>query len=235
MYKELAKLYDLIYNWKDYEKESKIIKELIKKYKNTEGNKLLDVGCGTGKHLEYFKEDFSCIGIDLNEEMLEIARNKMRNVSFKQGDMINFDLNDCFDVITCLFSAIGYVKSYNNLESTIINFSNHLKTGGMVIIEPFFTKSGYLVGLPSMTTYDGEDIKIARLNTTKLENDISVMEMHYLIVEKGKDVEYFVDRHEVGLFEVDKFLQIMKTSGFKAEFLNNGLMRGRGLYIGIKS
>ena len=235
MYKELAKYYDLIYSWKDYEKETLKINEIIKKYKNSDGNKLLDIACGTGKHIEYLQENFSCTGIDLNEEMIEIASDNMNDVSFKQADMINFSLNDSFDVITCLFSSIGYVKSYDNLEKTIMNFSNHLKTGGIVIIEPFFTKSTYTVGLPSMTTYDGEDIKIARLNTTKLENDISVMEMHYLIVERDKDVKYFVDRHEVGLFDVDRFLEIMKTSGFKAEFLKDGLMRGRGLYIGIKS
>jgi len=235
MYKELAKYYDLIYSWKNYEKETAKIYEIIKNHKKSDGIKLLDVACGTGKHIDYLKENFSCTGIDLNEEMLEIAHRKMRNVSFKQADMINLSLNDSYDVITCLFSAIGYTKSYDNLEKTIINFSNHLKTGGIVIIEPFFSKSTYTVGLPSMTTYNGEDIKIARLNTTKLENNISVMEMHYLIVERDKDVKYFVDKHEVGLFDVDRFLEIMKTSGFKAEFLKDGLMKGRGLYIGVKS
>ena len=157
------------------------------------------------------------------------------DVDFKTADMVSFDLNDQFDIITCLFSSIGYVKSYDNLEKTIMNFKKHLKVGGLVIIEPWFTKSGYMVGLPSMTTYDGEDIKIARLNTTARDKDLSVMEMHYLIVEKNKDVEYFVDRHELGLFETSKFLKIMNNIGFKAEFLNDGLMKGRGLYIGINS
>ena len=149
--------------------------------------------------------------------------------------MMSFDLNDKFDIITCLFSSIGYVKTYNNLEKTILNFERHLKSGGVVIIEPWFTKSTYWVGHPGMTIYDGEDIKIARLNTTALENDLSVMEMHYLIVERDKDVKYFVDKHEVGLFEIDEFLEIMTNAGFKAEFLKDGLMEGRGLYIGIKS
>lgn len=235
MYKELAKYYDLIYSWKDYENEAVKISELIKKYKKSGGNKLLDVACGTGKHIEYFRKNFSCAGIDLNEEMIDIARNNMIGVSFNQADMINFNLNDTYDVILCLFSSIGYVKTYENLEKTIINFANHLKTAGIVIIEPWFTKSTYRVGLPGMTTYDGEDIKIARLNTTKVENNLSIMEMHHLIVERDKDVKYFVDRHEVGLFETDRFLKIMKNSGFKAEFLIDGLMKNRGLYIGIKS
>jgi ubiquinone/menaquinone biosynthesis C-methylase UbiE len=235
MYKELAKYYDLIYSWKNYKKEVNKIEKLIKEYKKSDGNKLLDVACGTGKHLEYFKENFSCTGIDLNEEMLRIAKNNISDVDFKSADLINFDLNDKFDVITCLFSSIGYVRTYEKLEKTIMNFKNHLKSGGVVIIEPWFTKSGYMVGLPSMTTYDGEDIKIARLNTTALDRDLSVMEMHYLIVEKNKDVKYFVDKHEVGLFETDKFLEIMNNAGFKAEFSKDGLMKGRGLYIGIKS
>lgn len=234
MYKELAKYYDLIYSWKDYKKEAKVIRKLIKKSNKSNGNKLLDVGCGTGKHLEYLKEDFICTGIDLNEEVLNIARKNVNSVVFKQADMATFDLNEKFDIIICLFSSIGYVQTYLNLEKTLTNFANHLTKDGIVIIEPWFTKSTYLVGHPSMTTYSEEDIKIARLNTTKIENNISIMDMHILIVEKNKDVEYFVDRHELGLFEIDKFLEIMSNIGFKAEFLKNGLMKDRGLYIGLK-
>jgi len=235
MYNELAKYYDLIYSWKDYEKEANQINKLIKKYKKSDENELLDVGCGTGKHLHYFKDKFSCTGIDLNVEIIDIAKTNVSDVIFTQGDMINFDLKTTFDVIICLFSSIGYVKTYDNLEKTIMNFSKHLKSGGVVIIEPWFTKSSYWVGIPGMTTYDGEDIKIARVNTTSLENNLSIMEMHYLIAEKDKQVKYFVDSHELGLFEIDRFLEIINRSGFKAEFLKDGLMEGRGLYIGIKS
>ncbi|MBY9016753.1 MAG: methyltransferase domain-containing protein [Candidatus Lokiarchaeota archaeon] len=234
MYKKLAKYYDLIYHWKDYEKEAYSIKDLIKKYKKTDGNKLLDVGCGTGKHLEYFKDDFSCTGIDINNEMVEVAKSKVKYVIFEQGDMIDFNLKTEFDVILCLFSSIGYVKTYSNLEKTIKNFANHLNKGGVLIIEPWFTKSTYWVGYPGMTTYDGKDIKIARLNTTKIKGDLSIMEMHYLIVEKDKDVIHFVDTHELGLFEIDKTLEFIEKAGFKAEFLLNGLMEDRGLFIGVK-
>jgi ubiquinone/menaquinone biosynthesis C-methylase UbiE len=235
MYKELAKYYDLIYSWKNYKKEANQINKLIKKYKNSDGNKLLDVACGTGKHLQYFKNKFSCTGIDLNDEMLKVAKTNVSDVSFTQADMITFDLRNIFDVIICLFSSIGYVKTYDNLEKTIVNFSKHLKSGGIVIIEPWFTKSSYWVGIPGMTTYNGEDIKIARVNTTSLQSNISIMEMHYLIAEKNKEVIYFVDKHELGLFETDKFLEIMNNAGMESDFLKDGLMKDRGLYIGIKS
>jgi len=234
MYKELAKYYDLIYHWKDYETEANTIKELIKKYKDFDGNKLLDVGCGTGTHVKHFRNDFSCTGIDINDEMVEVAKSKIPDVIFAQGDMVDFNLKTNFDVILCLFSSIGYVKTYSNLEKTLKNFANHLKNGGLLIIEPWFTKSAFWVGVPGMTTYDGEDVKIARLNTTRVEGDLSIMEMHYLIAERNGDIKHFVDIHELGLFETDKTLEFMQKANFKSEFLKDGLMKDRGLFIGVK-
>ncbi|MBY9011633.1 MAG: class I SAM-dependent methyltransferase [Candidatus Lokiarchaeota archaeon] len=234
MYKELAKYYDSIYHWKDYKTEVTAIKELIEKNKKSDGNNLLDVGCGTGMHVKYFKDDYSCTGIDINNEMVEVAKSKVSDVSFEQGDMIDFSLKSRFDVILCLFSSIGYVKTYSNLEKTIINFSNHLKKGGVLIIEPWFTKSVFWGGVPEMTTYDGDDVKIARLNTTKVEGDLSIMEMHYLIAEKNEDIKHFVDIHELGLFEHDKTLDFMEQANFKADYLKDGLMKDRGLFIGVK-
>ena len=234
MYKELAKYYDLIYLWKDYETEANTIKELIKKYKKSDGNILLDVGCGTGMHIKYFKDDFSCTGIDINDEMVEVAKSKVDEVIFEQGNMIDFNLKNEFDVILCLFSSIGYVRTYSNLEKTIKNFANHLKKGGVLVIEPWFTKSTFWVGVPGMTTYDGDDVKIARLNTTRVEGDMSIMEMHYLIAEKNGDIKHFVDLHELGLFETDKTLELMGKANLMSEFLVNGLMKDRGLLIGVK-
>jgi ubiquinone/menaquinone biosynthesis C-methylase UbiE len=234
MYKELAKFYDLIYSWKDYNGEVKRIKKLIKKYKISEGKELLDVGCGTGKHLEFLKDDFSCTGSDINSEMLEVAQTNVGGVSFTQADMITLDLKKKFDVIICLFSSIGHVKTYTNLKQTLQNFSNHLEKGGVIIIEPWLTKSTYDAGRPGMTTYDVEDIKIARINTTKVECDLSILEFYYLIAERNKDAIYYEEKHELGLFEIDKFLEYMKKAGLKAEFLEDGLMKQRGLYIGIK-
>jgi hypothetical protein len=166
--------------------------------------------------------------------MVEVAKSKVSDVTFKQGDMIDFNLETGFDVILCLFSSIGYVKTYSNLEKTIKNFSKHLNKGGILIVEPWFTKSAFWVGVPGMTTYDGEDVKIARLNSTKVDGDLSIMEMHYLIAEKDGDIKHFVDIHELGLFETDKTLEYMERANFKSNFLKDGLMKDRGLFIGIK-
>ncbi|MFX1487083.1 MAG: class I SAM-dependent DNA methyltransferase [Promethearchaeota archaeon] len=236
MYEELAKYYDLMYSWKDYKQEADRIRELISVYKKSDGNELLDVACGTGKHLKHLKRDFSCTGIDISKEMLNVARQNVKGVRFIQTDMVTLDLDKRFDVVISLFSSIGHAETYENLRKTINSIANHLKVGGVAIVEPWITKSMFKgVGLPFMMTYDGEDVKIARLNISKkIEGNSMPLEFHYLIAEKDKDVRYFVDRHEMGVFERDKTLEFMEEASLEMEFLEKGLTGNRGLFVGVK-
>ena len=234
LYKDLARYYDLIYSWKNYKGESGKLKKLVRTYGRSKGKDMLEIACGTGKHIPYLKKGFKIVGTDVNSQILDIARRRNKGVIFKKADMINFDLKKQFDVILCLFSSIGYVKTYSNLSKTLTNFSKHLKPGGVLIIEPWLTKSVYKAGLPSMTTYDGKEIKIARLSVAKIFGNVAVLDMYYVIAEKDKEVKYFADRHELGLFDVNKFLKLMKETGMESRFIKNGLMPKRGLYIGVK-
>lgn len=234
LYTKLAKYYDLIYAFKDYKKEAARIKTLVSKYKKSEGNQLLDVACGTGHHLEYLKDEFSCMGVDISNKILEVARKNAQGVAFKQADMTTFDLNKGFDVITCLFSSIGYVRTYSGLNKTIQNFAKHLNMGGVVLIEPWLTKSMYIPGSPHMETHDGKDIKIARLSVPRVKGNLSVIDMHYLVAERDEDIKYFLDRHELGLFEVDQTLKILEEAGLQSRFLKHGLVDKRGMFVGTK-
>jgi len=234
LYKDFARYYDLIYSGKNYKEESAKIDRLIKKYKKSKGKKLLDVACGSGKHLQYFSKKYSCTGIDLNKEILDESKKRLKKVKFKQKDMINFKLNQKFDIITCLFSSIGYVKTYDNLKKSLKNFYTHLNKGGIILIQPWFTKSQWNNNTSHLQTYEDEKIKIARMVFSSMKRkNISVMEMHYLIGEDKKGVKHFVEKHEMGLFEVKESLKIMNRVGFDAKYLSKFI--GRGVYVGVKN
>ncbi len=234
IYKELAEYYDLLYSWKDYKKESTIIKKLISRYKKSLGNDLLEVGCGTGKHVKYLSNSFSVLAVDINNEMLVIAQKNNPGIHFKQANMITLNLEKQFDVILCLYSSIAYVKTKANLKKTIKNFADHLKKGGVMLIEPWYTKETYTVGAPNMSTFDNRNIKISKMCVPKIRGNISIMDMNYLIAKESQEIKHIVDRHEMGLFEVDEITAIMKKAGIHANFLQNGFMKNRGLFIGIK-
>jgi ubiquinone/menaquinone biosynthesis C-methylase UbiE len=235
IFKALANHYDLLYSWKDYRKEVATIRELIRTYKTSPGSDLLEVACGTGKHAELLQDDFSIVATDLNEDMLRIARRRCKNVSFVRADMVSLDLRGQFDVVLCLFSSIGYVRTRARLKKTLSNFARYLKVGGVAIIEPWWTKASYRVGAVTMTTVGNDDVKIARQSVSKVRGNLSIMDMHYLIGERNKAITHHVDRHELGLFERRDMLAYMREAGLRAHFQEQGLMQDRGLYIAIKA
>lgn len=230
----LAKYYDRLYSYRDYLDEAVKIQNLIIKYSPIEPSTILDVACGTGLHLKHLKDDFQCTGVDINKDILRIARKNTKGVVFKQADMKKLKLKKQFDVVTCLFSSIGYVKTFSYLNKTLKNFYNHLIKGGLVLIEPSQTRSFYTSGKPPITIYDGRDVKMTRINISKIKNNRVHLTMHIVVAEKGKEAKYFVDNHKLGLFGINETLKIMRNLGFKSKFLSNGLMNGRGMFIGIK-
>lgn len=234
LHNQLAKYYDRVYSFKDYLDEAVRLQNLIIKYLKSGENMLLDVACGTGSHLKYLKDDFLCTGVDISKSMLKIARKNVKGVTFKEADMKTMRLRKKFDIIICILSSIGYVKTIASLERTIRNFSDHLKKGGLVIIEPSHSKSFYLRGEPKITTYDGKDTKIARINFSKTRKTTTVLNMHLLIADRGKDAKYYLDKHELGLFGVNVTLKLMKQAGLKSKYLKTGLTTERGLFVGIK-
>lgn len=234
LYKDFAEYYDLVYYKKDYKSESKKLIEIISKYKKNNGNELLEVACGTGKHLEYFKKKFNCTGIDINKGILDIARKRFPNINFKKADMVNFKINKKFDIITCLFCSIGYVQNYKNLNKTLENFYKHLNPGGIVLIEPWFTSQEYKEGSVHIDTYDKEELKICRMSYAWKKANLSIIQMDYLIAEKNKGINHFSEVHKLGLFEVDKTLELLKKAGFKSKYFKKGTGTGRGIYVGIK-
>ncbi len=233
LYRELAKYYDLIYSKKDYKGEAEKVASLIQKYKKSDGKELLDVACGSGNHLKYLQKKFICTGLDINSQMINIAKVKAKKAIFIKSDMAKMSLGKQFDVLICMFSAIGYVKTYSALQKTIVNFSRHLKKGGVLLIQPWLTMSSFHAGLPHMETYDGKDIKVARLSISKIMSGYSVVDMHYLIAEKDQDVRCFKDRHVLGLFETGRVLRLMGNAGLRAIFLKKEF-GNRGVYLGIK-
>ena len=233
MWAELAPYYDVIYQWKDYRVESERVRDLIERYKLSSGKALLDVACGTGGHIAYLRAHYDVVGMDLNTQMLKVARKKFPAVHFCRGDMISFDLNRKFDVIVCLFSSIAYVNGYAGLKKAVGRFFSHLNPGGIVLIEPFHTRESFIIGAINGGTMGAEGVKISRFNVSRRRGSKAILDFHFLLATK-KGVRYFQDLHELSLFDIDKFLQILKVAGFRSKFLKKGLMKGRGLYLGVK-
>ena len=230
MFSKTAPYYDAIYSWKDYMAETSTIIEIIAEQGQSEGNRVLDVACGTGMHMQYLIQDFEVEGLDLDENLLALARQRVPRASFHQGDMVDFDLGKRFDTVICLFSSIGYVKTKASLHRAISCMANHLRSGGVLIVEPWFEPDKFYPGSVHAKFIDEPELKIARVNTSFVEGSISLFDMHYLIgTPEGTD--HYIERHELGLFTVDEMKTAFESAGLEVSYQEDGLM-GRGSYIG---
>jgi SAM-dependent methyltransferase len=233
-YERQAVYYDAIYEaqGKDYKKESEQIHDVIQRYKRSSGNKLLDVGCGTGGHLSFLREWYSVEGLDLDKNMLSVAKQRRPDITFHQGDMVDFRLDSQFDAITCLFSAIGYTKTLDRMREAVKTIGQHLTEGGILVVEPWITPDKWKVGVAHATYVDKPDLKIARINISERVGDRSIFNFHFLVASEGR-VEYFTELQELGLFTEQEYLDAFKAAGLDVTLDHQGIT-GRGLYIGMK-
>lgn len=230
MFSQTAQYYDKIYSFKDYQAEVQRLLALIGESCGSGGNRLLDIACGTGQHVEHLKEHFDVEGLDLDPLLLELARERNPGVVFHPADMTDFGLHRTFDVITCLFSSIGYVKTVDKLQQAIRCMVRHLAPGGLLIIEPWFTPGEWRPETVHGLFIDEPDLKIARVNTSFVDGTLSYFDLHYLI-GTPQGTEHFVERHQLGLFERDEMSAAMEAAGLHVIYDKEGLM-GRGLFLG---
>jgi ubiquinone/menaquinone biosynthesis C-methylase UbiE len=235
MFSESEKYYDEIYGamGKDYAAEANKVHHFIQKYKHTDGNTLLDVACGTGAHAGPLSKYYKVEGLDLDANMVKVAHRKYPKIRFHHGDMTSFDLGRQFDVITCLFSSIGYVKTKAKLRKAIQTMSKHLLPGGVLLVEPWFTPDQWTVGRLGALHVEKPDLKIVRMSLSGQKGKVSLLEFHYLIGTPA-GFEHSVEHHELGLFTHEEYLEAFQLTGLKMTHNKKGL-DGRGIYIGRKT
>ncbi|NKB47160.1 MAG: methyltransferase domain-containing protein [Legionellales bacterium] len=135
-YDQEAKRYD-VFN----EKRSKQINQLIENVLQENNVKtVLDLACGTGSQVFWLTEKgFDVVGIDINDKMLSIARQKANQkgiaLRFENGDMRS-NQGGQFDAVLTIFNAIGHLTKAD-FEVALQNIHTNLKSGGLYLFDIF--------------------------------------------------------------------------------------------------
>jgi SAM-dependent methyltransferase len=143
--------------------------------------------------------------------------------------MTDFDLATTYDAVTCLFSAIGYVKTVERLNRAVACMARHVKPGGALIVEPWFTPADWKPGTSNLHAGEIGADKVCRMTVSSQEGNVSVMLMHYLRSTSG-GIEHYSERLELGLFTRDEMASAFEAAKMDVRHDSEGLMR-RGLYI----
>jgi len=140
VFSEYSDFYDLYYADKDYAAEVDFVLELAARVGNAPKT-LLDMGCGTGRHLEEFaKHGLKCDGFDLSTEMLSHARKRLAGtgVGLSQGNLTDFQNGKQYDIVVAMFAVMGYLTENSQLAAGLETARKHLNPGGIFVFDGWF-------------------------------------------------------------------------------------------------
>ncbi len=114
------------------------LRSLGKKHR-VEIRSVLDLACGAGTLTTRLA---ACaprvVGLDLSEAMLTAARTLCQaqsHVRFVAGDYRNFDLNECFDAVTCASDSLNYLHAPAELTQVFRCVGRHIDPGGFFVFD----------------------------------------------------------------------------------------------------
>lgn len=131
-YSKFSKYYDSIMG--EPKDKVALINSWIKKY-NSKAKSVLEIACGTGAILKLMERKYEVSGLDLSENMLNIAKKKVKNGNFYHKDMTSFSLNKKFDAVLCIFDSINHLLKFSDWIKVFKNSAEHLNKEGLFIFD----------------------------------------------------------------------------------------------------
>ena len=231
MFSASADLYDLIYaGFKDYPTEAAELSSTIRRL-HPSARTVLDVACGTAEHARLLVEEhgFDVDGLDLEPGFVRVAREKLTRGSVFEGDMTSFSLSKRYDVVMCLFSSIGYLRTIDRVTRAIARFRDHLAAGGVIVVEPWFPPGVMTYGYTSTDVGEGDGLRVVRRARTEIDGRLSRLLFDYDITQNG-ETRHASEVHVLGLFTLDEMRGAFEVNGLVVDYDPKGLT-GRGLYL----
>jgi SAM-dependent methyltransferase len=229
VFRAAAEFYDALYAFKDYPGEAAGVVALLEE-RGVSGGTLLDVGCGAGGHLAALAERFTVTGVDLDAQLLALARNKLPDVELVQADMVELELGRRFDAVVCLYGSVAYTRTVERMRRAVARLARHLAPRGAMLLEPWYGSAGECPRLQVRHVDCGSELKIARLSSTKVEGPFATVDVHYLVGRDGR-VTHLQEQHELGIFSHADHVDAFQEAGLAALIVKDGLSPAQDLYV----
>lgn len=129
--------YHLLYNRRDEQEASDFIDRLLDFLKIEKQSKVLDVGCGKGRHARHIHQHgMKVVGVDLSQESIAFANQSASDsLHFEVGDMRSLTFSNEFDLVVNLFSSFGYFEENKEDKAALESMVNALKVGGILVVD----------------------------------------------------------------------------------------------------
>lgn len=218
-----ASAYDAIYADKSNAAECDAVATLFRKYGDGKISRVLDLGCGTGRHaIELAGRGFNVTGVDLSEAMLARARQRVHpgkgSIDFKHGDARSYRSAELFDAVLMNFNVLGYMSSSQDLVASLATARANLRAGG-VFLADFWYGPAVLIDPPGerLREIPAGDNKILRYSRSEHEPGRQCIRVTIRLVEiqQGLVVSDIEEVHTMRYFFPAELEFTLRSHGFR--------------------
>ncbi|MET0235793.1 MAG: methyltransferase domain-containing protein [Kibdelosporangium sp.] len=169
---------------------------------------LLDIGCGTGRDLEYLARRIAHVtGVDYQQAMIDYAARRRPGIDFRAGDMRTLRLGRTFEAITSFGYALAHIHANRDIDRVMATYATHSVPGTLLILElidPLRTGA-----LPRNFTIDIPDLRADAIAEYKLHPAQQILRRERIWRRATgpvrdcvkfrllypKELEYYLDNH----------------------------------------
>lgn len=218
-YTGFASVYDMFMDNIPYEEWCAYLTGLLREYGVDDGL-VLDLGCGTGTLARLLAEkSYDMIGVDLSDEMLEIAMEKEaedpKGILYLMQDMRAFELYGTVRAIVSICDSMNYMLEYEDFVEVLRLANNYLDPGGVFIFD-LNTIYKYKETMGETTIAENrEEGSFIWENFYDEEEQINEYDLTLYIREEDDRYRRFEETHYQKAYDLDTVKQAIADAGME--------------------
>jgi len=227
MYSMYAKYYDKLN--KDYDHWIPFIRSQIPI--ELSNRNMIEFGCGTGNVLSYFKNEYKLHGVDISEDMLRHAKEKLPDAEFINTNMVHYISQKKYQIALCLFDSINHVLDFNDWKVFFKNVAYSLVEGGVFILDANTTERlNMITKRPALfAEFDSNYfyMKLIQKSTSNFIFDVRVLKRinDTVFEEEREEIEETTERGATIYAALNEAFSIVKVFNEKKEEIDLNLFQ----------
>lgn len=219
-YSVFARYYDELTDNIDYVGRGEYFHEIIKKFKETKENILLDLACGTGSISEVMARlGYDVIGVDNSDEMLGMAIEKKfdsgLNIQYLCQDMRKLDMFGTVDVIICALDSINHLANLNDVRKVFEGAAFFCEMNGIFIFDVNTLYKHREILANNTFTYETDNVYCIWENTLNAETDEVRMNLEFFEREENGLYSRSSESFSEKAYSEETIEKLLEESGFK--------------------
>ena len=205
VFQDYAYYYNAFYNNKNYAAEAGQIDMLLKRYKGVTCEKIINYGCGTGKH------------------DIELSMQEQLSIRFVVADVRSYEPKEKYDAVISMFHVMSYQNRNEDLLAALKSARKALDKSGLFIFDAWYGP-GVLTDKPVVRVKELEtaDNKLVRVAKPVMHDQTNIVDVCYevLVINKETNETKVINEiHNMRYFFRPELEFYLREAGF--ELLDN--------------